>query len=129
MLFEADKFFYGFNAWSRWDEPYENDINNTRDDDNPLLTDYIGNQKIFVGFKYKRFKNTLTYQNDILDFKKDKGSIILDIILPSINDNYNYFFRYFNGYGESLIDYDKRIKRYSIGVMVANILWQGEKYE
>ncbi len=129
MLFEADKFFYGFNAWSRWDEPYENDINNTRDDDNPLLTDYIGNQKIFVGFKYKRFKNTLTYQNDILDFKKDKGSIILDIILPSINDNYNYFFRYFNGYGESLIDYDKRIKRYSIGVMVANILWQGEKHE
>ncbi len=124
MLFEANNFFYGFNAWSRWDEPYENDINNTRDDDNPLLTDYIGNQKIFIGFKYKRFENTLTYQNDITDFKTDKGSVTLDIAFPSHNNNFDYFLRYFNGYGESLIDYDKKIERYSIGVMIANPFWK-----
>ncbi len=123
MLFEANNFFYGFNAWSRWDEPYENDINNTADDDNPLLTDYVGNQKIFVGFKYKRFENTLTYQNDITDYKTDKGSTTLDIALPSDNNNFNYFFRYFNGYGESLIDYDNKIERYSIGMMISNPFW------
>jgi phospholipase A1 len=127
MLLEANNFFYGFNIWSRWDEPYKADSNSTRDDDNPLLTDYIGNQKVFVGFKYKRFENTLTYQNDIADFEAGKGSVTLDIALPSTNNNFNFFFRYFYGYGESLIDFDKKIKRYSVGVMVANPFWD-KKY-
>ncbi len=123
MLFEAKKFFYGLNIWNRWNEPYNDDANSTRDDDNPYLTKFIGNQKIFVGFKYKRFKNTLTYQNDIFDFKPDKGNIVVDIILPSNNHNFNYFLRYFDGYGETLIDYDKDIRRYSFGIIIASPFW------
>jgi len=35
-----------------------------------------------------------------------------------VGDTLKGFFQYYNGYGESLIDYNERIERFGIGIML-----------
>ena len=120
FLIEEDNLYYGFNIWDRWDEDTKEDISKSKGDDNPDLEEYIGKQKYFLKYKGESIDLTLVHQNDIFNYDINKGNTKLDIIFPSINNNFDFFVRYFNGYGESLIDYDVKIDRLSFGIMIAD---------
>lgn len=125
FLFKNENIHYGINIWHRWkeDPKDQNDPaypNITSGDDNPGLTDYIGDQKLFVRYDSKNYNVTLSHQNDIFGYDINRGNTKLDLAFPSINSNFDFFIRYFNGYGESLIDYDRKIERISFGILIAD---------
>ena len=62
----------------------------------------------------------LSHQNDIFNYDTNKGNTKIDITFPSMNSNFDFFIRYFNGYGESLIDYNIKLERVSFGIMIAD---------
>jgi phospholipase A1 len=117
--FRTNNLKYGFHIWDRWDEKQKTDPSQSDGDDNPDLTDFIGRHKLFVDYNYKGYGISLTHQNDLFEYDINKGNTILDILLPSPNDNFNFFIRHFYGYGESLIDYDVKLQRTSFGIKLS----------
>lgn len=122
FLFQKENIFYGFNMWDRWNESPKSDPTQIEGDDNVGLEDYIGKQKYFVKYKTDYADLMLSHQNRILHYDINKGNTKLDLTIPSGNKNFDFFVRYFNGYGESLIDYDTKIQRVSFGIMIADWL-------
>ena len=120
FLLQNQNIFYGMNIWDRWDENQKQNQNETEGDDNIGLEDYIGKQKYFIKYETDKYNISFSHQNNIFDYRGSKGNSKIDIAFPSINSNLDFFIRYFNGYGESLIDYDVKIKRISFGVILAN---------
>ncbi len=116
--FKSGNLHYGFSFWDRWDEDAKLSPSDVDGDDNPDLEDYIGKEKIFINYKFNHYGLSLEHQNDIFQYNIHKGNTIFDITLPTLSDNFNFFIRYFHGYGESLIDYDTKIERISFGVKV-----------
>ncbi|MEA2018784.1 MAG: phospholipase A [Campylobacterota bacterium] len=125
FLLQNDNINYGMHIWDRWDEDRKN-VNDpnypnvTEGDDNPELEEYLGNQRYFVKYKSKNLNLMLTHQNDIFEYDIKKGNTKLDITFPSINSNFDFFIRYFNGYGESLVDYDVKLERISFGIQLSD---------
>lgn len=120
LLFQNSHLLYGLNLWDRWNEKTKTDYSQIEGDDNEELEKYIGKQKYFIKYKTKKYSLALAYQNDIFNYHKSLGNTKIDITFPSINKNFDFFIRYFHGYGESLIDYDVKVNRVSFGVIVAN---------
>ena len=120
FLFQNGNIYYGLNAWDRWNEDAKKDVNATQGDDNPDLEKYVGKQKYFVKYKGEKISLTLAHQNDIFNYDINRGNTKLDFSFPSPNKNFDFFIRYFNGYGESLIDYDKKIDRISFGILISD---------
>lgn len=108
-------------AWYRLPE-------NALDDDNPDIEKYMGYGEIRAVYyrEYCRFgmmlRNNLRADN--------KGAIQLDVSLPfsifsdksvdKADNNISLYFQYFNGYGESLLDYNSSSDRISAGVMITD---------
>ena len=65
------------------------------------------------GRKIGAFKVLALLRNN-LDFDENRGSIQLDFTYP-ISDRYEVLPQYFNGYGDSLIDYNRSQERIGIG--------------
>jgi phospholipase A1 len=55
-----------------------------------------------------------------LNYDINKGNRKIDFSFPSPNKNFDFFVRYFNGYGESLVDYNIKIERISFGFLLAD---------
>ena len=120
FLLQNQNIFYGMNIWDRWDEDKKKSNDSTEGDDNEGLEDYIGKQKYFIKYKTDNYNVSLMHQNNIFDYYSSKGNSKINLTFPSINSNFDFFIRYFNGYGESLIDYDVKIERISFGIMIAD---------
>jgi phospholipase A1 len=92
-------------------------------DDNPDLEEYIGYGDIQIKYLYGKNQFGLKWRNNF-DFDDNKGSIELDFSKPFENsDNTYWYVKYFNGYGESLIDYDRSISKISFGFSVYRSLF------
>jgi len=120
FLMQNGNFSYGLTAWDRWEEDTKEDISQAAGDDNPDLEEFIGKQKVFASYKNDQYKLSLTHQNNLFNYDINKGNTIVDFTFPSTNNNFDFFVRYFTGYGESLIDYNVKINRASFGIIIAN---------
>ena len=49
-----------------------------------------------------------------VNFSTNRGSIEMNLTYP-LSDRYELLLQYFNGYGDSLIDYDRSQERIGIG--------------
>jgi phospholipase A1 len=111
FLFEKDDFLLVFKPWYRIEEDIE-------DDDNPDIEDYLG--KFELTGVYKAGNHTLSAMiRNSLD-SNNNSTIQLDWVFPFTRTLGGYI-QYFNGYGESLIDYN--YKQESIGIGVALSGW------
>ncbi len=81
-------------------------------DDNPDIIDYIGYGRIKLMYFYK--KHLFTVMGRYNPFC-NKGAAEVTYSHPSYLNGVYYFVKIFNGYAESLIDYDIRLTKYSIG--------------
>ncbi|MBI3873441.1 MAG: phospholipase A [Arcobacter sp.] len=120
FVFQNGNIYFGTNIWDRWNEDAKVDLNATTGDDNPNLEKFIGKQKYFVKYKNDRLSLTLAHQNDILNYDRNYGNTKIDLSFPSVNKNFDFFIRYFSGYGESLVDYNIKINRVSFGILIAD---------
>jgi len=120
-LWQWNSLFMKVEGWYRIPENnkseafYEGRDPKASGDDNPDILDYIGYGEIELNYLYGEHQLHLLLRNN-LDFNHNKGAVQLDYMTPFLNSNNTFWYvKIFNGYGESLIDYDKSITKMSIG--------------
>lgn len=90
------------------------------EDDNPDITDYYGHFEWYAFYKWRR--NTLGFMvRNNLDHEDNRGAVQIDWSYP-LSDRLKFYMQYYNGYGESLIDYDHSTNRLGIGLMLTDWL-------
>ncbi|MBT8344042.1 MAG: phospholipase A [Sulfurovum sp.] len=120
-LWQWDSLFMKVEGWYRIPEDsksaafYEGTDPEASGDDNPDITDYLGYGEVTFKYLYGKQQFNLLLRNN-LNFDENKGAIQLDYTAPFFNsDNTFWYVKLFNGYGESLIDYDRSVTKMSIG--------------
>jgi len=109
---EKDNLVFALKPWIRIPESAE-------EDDNPDILDYMGNFEFTTVYTLKKHTLSAMVRNNF-DFSENRGALQLDWVFP-ISGYINGYVQYFNGYGESLIDY--KYKQESIGVGFALTGW------
>ncbi|MCX5812091.1 MAG: phospholipase A [Proteobacteria bacterium] len=113
--FEKNNFNLFVKAWYRLPE-------SARDDDNPNIEKYMGYGEILGTYYWNKHRFGAMLRNN-LRTGDNKGAVQLDWSFPFPfikNDRLSGYIQYFNGYGESLLDYNANSNRMSIGIMLAD---------
>ncbi len=112
FILEKDDFYISLKPWWRIPEPEESD-------DNPDIEDYLGNFELRALQLYREHSFGIMLRNNLQS--DNRGAVQLDYTFP-IKDRLNGYVQIFNGYGESLLDYNHYSNRIGIGVMLTNWL-------
>jgi phospholipase A1/A2 len=107
--FEKGDFSLLLKGWYRIPE-------SAADDDNPRMGDYLGYGEIWAYYFWKGNRFGVMLRNN-LDFNTNRGAVQLEWSFPLIKQVSGYL-QYFNGYGESLMDYNHRVNRIGIGFIL-----------
>ncbi|MCG8434900.1 MAG: phospholipase A [Gammaproteobacteria bacterium] len=94
--------------------------NSTSGDENPDITDFLGYFEWYAFYKWKRQTFGFMLRNN-LKAGGNRGAVQFDWSYP-LNDKLKFYLQYFNGYGESLIDYNDSTHRVGIGIMLSDWL-------
>ena len=89
-------------------------------DNNPDITDYMGHGDLLLAYKWNDQTISATWRNN-LDFSDNRGAIQLDYSFP-LTKRVKGYVQYFNGYGESLIDYNRSVSRIGMGIALTDWL-------
>lgn len=109
FIAERGNFVIGVKPWYRIPEDEE-------DDDNPNIEKYMGYGELFGAYRLKGHVFSYMLRNN-LRRHENKGAVELGWSYP-ISDNLRVYVQYFNGYGESLVDYDHSANRIGVGLML-----------
>ncbi|WP_252179035.1 phospholipase A [Endozoicomonas sp. 4G] len=119
FLLEKGNFYMSFKPWYRIPEPEKEYPYDPDGDDNPDIEQYMGNGELHFGYKLDEHQLGMMLRNNLRS--DNKGAVQLDWSFP-INERFRGYVQYFNGYGESLIDYNASVNRISVGVMLTDWL-------
>lgn len=117
LFSDADDIYY-LRTWYRIPEDAKSTEDDPSGDDNPDINDYYGRIEIGYGTRFGSW-GLLTRLRNNLSFSNNRGSIELSLSYP-ISLRYELTLQYFNGYGDSLIDYNRRQNRIGIGFQLAS---------
>jgi len=95
--------------WYRIPEKEEND-------DNPNIEKYLGYGELIAAYHMKRHVFSLMFRNN-LRTNENRGAVELGWSYP-FTPKVRGYVQYFNGYGESLIDYNNKVNRIGFGLML-----------
>jgi phospholipase A1 len=115
FVFARGNFAFGIKPWIRISE--DADV-----DDNPDITDYLGHYELRAAYKWNDHVFSAMSRNN-LESGFERGALELGWSFPL--GSYPYlkgYVQYFRGYGESLIDYDQRVNRIGVGILLADFL-------
>lgn len=105
----------GIKPWIRITEDEE-------DDDNPDITDYLGHYEFYASYKWADNVISLMSRNNLESGFK-RGAVELSWSFPLFNWPYlKGYVQYFNGYGESLIDYNQHVNSIGLGISLTDWL-------
>jgi phospholipase A1 len=117
LLFSDEDSFYFIKAWYRLNEDVKTDPLDPIGDDNPDITHFLGHFELGYGVQFGEFRLFSQIRNN-LKSSDNKGSIEINLTYP-INTRYELLLHYFNGYGDSLIDYNRHQQRIGLGVQLS----------
>lgn len=106
-IYSYENFALSLKAWYRIPE-------DPNKDDNRDITKYLGYGELSVGYLWKKHLVSATLRNNLRS--DNRGSILLDYSYP-IYKNLYFYLQFFNGYGESLRDYNNSINRIGVGIL------------
>lgn len=112
FLLERDRMSLTARAWYRIPEDED-------DDDNPNMYNYYGYGDLSGVWKWNEQEFSITVRNNLRS--DNKGSVQLDWVFP-FSERFSGYIQYFNGYGESLIDYNHHTSRLGIGFALTDLL-------
>lgn len=116
-LWQHGQLFTNLRAWYKTPETAE-------DDHAHDIHKYMGYGDLNFNYLYKKNQIGLLLRNN-LDFGgENKGAVKVDWSYPFFNAHSVYWYlEYFNGYGESLIDYNRRVKKVGAGLSFSRNLF------
>jgi len=107
--FERGDFSLLLKGWYRIPE-------SVADDDNPKMGDYLGYGEVWAYYIWKGNRFGIMLRNN-LDFDTNRGAVQAEWSFPIFKQVGGYL-QYFNGFGESLLDYNYRVNRIGIGFIL-----------
>ena len=110
--FEKDNFALMLRPWYRIEEK-------AKDDNNPKITDYIGRGDLTGFYRWKDHDFSLMLRHSLKGGSDSHGAVQFDWSFP-ITGRLRGHFQLFDGYGESLIDYNHRATYAGLGVSLMN---------
>lgn len=105
---ERDNFAIVIRPWYRIPESAKND-------NNPDIENYVGRADITTSYKWNAHQFSLMLRHSLKGGDSSRGAMQLDWTFP-IKGRLRGQLQYFNGYGESLIDYNHRANYIGVGV-------------
>ncbi|MFK5882570.1 MAG: phospholipase A [Sulfurospirillum sp.] len=102
--------------WYRIPEKQKTSPTDASGDDNPDIYKYMGYGDLSISYPYKKNLFSLTLRNN-LD-SPNRGSVQFDWTFPILNNGVFGYLQLFSGYGESLIDYNKRNDKIGLGFAI-----------
>lgn len=117
LLLEGDRFYAQLKPWYRIPEPVKTDPESPRGDDNPDIQDFFGYGELSLGWRGD-FLSAFgqVHGNPVTG----KGAISVSVSFP-LFQRFRGVVHYFNGYGDSLIDYDNFQQRLGLGILLSNL--------
>lgn len=115
FIFERDNFVFAFKPWYRLPESKKDHPYDTDGDDNPDIERYLGHFEWLGAWQYRDNNFSLMLRNNLRS--DNKGAAELSWSFP-MGGRIKGYVKYFNGYGESLIDYDAHTESLGIGFLL-----------
>ena len=134
-VWQRDNLFVTLRAWYRLKEDRKSDayydgtltidevIAQSDGDDNPDITHYLGYGDLNLKYLYDKHQFGLLLRNNF-DFNENRGALEFSYSYPFFNSpNTFWYMKFFNGYGESLIDYNINVTKASFGFSFSESLY------
>jgi len=119
FLYEKNNFAFSFRPWYVIPNGDKKTTEEEPAADNPDIGDYMGYFELGMAYKwYEKFEFSIQTRRN---FTTSNGAFELGITFPLWGRLRGYA-QYFNGYGESLIDYNYSQQRIGVGFALTNIL-------
>ncbi len=119
VQFEKHNLVLGLKPWWRIPEDEKDDPLDADGDDNPDIEKYLGHFELTTTYRWADQELSLMLRNNLRS--DNKGAVQLEWTFPLWRGIRGYA-QYFNGYGESLIDYNAHMERIGIGVLLNDLL-------
>ncbi|MGQ9424948.1 phospholipase A [Gilvimarinus sp. F26214L] len=88
------------------------------EDDNRDIDDYLGFGELRLGYKWGHYRFTAMVRNN---FQRSENHTTADLSISwPLNEKLSGFVQYYNGYGETLVDYDNRVRRIGFGLILSD---------
>jgi phospholipase A1 len=117
--FEMDRLILDLKSWYRLPEDEKTDPEEPHGDDNPNIEKYMGHGELTLAYHINGNTFSAIWRNNLR--RRNKGAIELGWSFPLFRRLKGYV-QYFNGYGESLIDYDAYTNRIGVGFLLTDWL-------
>ncbi len=119
FLFEKNNFALSFKPWFRIPEDEKESSISATGDDNPNIHHYMGHFELGLAYDLNdKYELSMKLRQN---FTKHHGAVELGFTFPLWGKLRGYA-QYFNGYGESLIDYNHKQQRIGFGIALTDIL-------
>ena len=106
FIFQRGDFYLSFKPW------YRLGGTGSGEEDNPDIEKFLGHGEIRTAYAGGKHTFSIMLRNN---FRSSNGALELNWSFP-MSRRVKWFVQYFNGYGESLIDYNARVNRVGIGI-------------
>ncbi len=114
--YERDSVLIAAETWYRIPERSKNEPDDVKGDDNPDIEDFVGYGSLRLGWRGDLMEASTSIRGNP---STGKGGIELQLSFPLFN-RFRGLVEYYNGYGESLIDYDRFQQRVGVGVLLSD---------
>jgi len=119
FVLERNNFVFSLKPWWRIPEDEKRNPQDPRGDDNPDIEKFLGHFEFTTLYRSGEHEFGFMLRNN---FRADnKGAVQLDWTFPLWRGVRGYT-QYFNGYGESLIDYNANSERFGVGILLTDLL-------
>ncbi|BCA80371.1 phospholipase A [Desulfuromonas sp. AOP6] len=112
LAFERGNLYFALRPWYRLPESRSSD-------DNPDIHKYMGYGEFHAVYAWGDQRFGIMLRNNLRS--QNYGAVQIDWSFP-LHPRFDGYIQYFNGYGESLIDYNHSTNRIGVGVIIANWL-------
>ncbi|TNF34522.1 MAG: phospholipase [Gammaproteobacteria bacterium] len=120
FIFEKENWLVSVKPWWRIPEDDKDYIGDPSGDDNPDIEKYMGYGEFLTVYREGNHTVSMLLRNNLRS--DNKGAVQLDWSFP-VSKRLRGQVQYFNGYGESLIDYNASTERISFGFQFTDWLF------
>ncbi len=117
ILFDTQNWAWQFKPWYRLREDDKDSPDDPSGDDNPDIERFLGHFELRAARQLNHSSIDFMVRHNLRSDKR--GALQANWRFP-LSDRLQGYVQVFNGYGESLIDYDRSITRVGFGIAISN---------